>query len=96
MVSTLLKNSAALSFNTPQPAKKLLRNKHKLPENVIIFSDQTPSQQKYLSKLKEDLATRKNKGENDITIKYINGTPTIIKTPKNTMGTIKVNSEANT
>lgn len=62
------------------PAKQLLRHKSKLPENIKIFSDQTPAQQKYLQTLKEELTRRSNEGESDLTIKYINGMPKIIKT----------------
>lgn len=67
-------------YETAVPAKYLLRNREKLPENIKIFSDQTPAQQKYLKNLKEELIRRQNDGENELTIKYINGTPTIIKT----------------
>lgn len=71
-------------FDTASSAKYLLRNKDKIPENIKIFSDQTPAQQQYLRSLKEELARRQNDGENELTIKYIHGTPTIInKPPKN-------------
>lgn len=68
-------------FDTAITAKYFLRNKDKLPENVKIFSDQTPAQQQYLKSLKEELARRQNDGENELTIKYIHGTPTIVKNP---------------
>lgn len=67
-------------YETLGPAKQLLRNKDKLPENIKIYSDQTPAQQKYLQHLKEELALRLGNGETDLTIKYTNGTPGIIKT----------------
>lgn len=70
-----------ICFDTSNSVKYFLRNKDKLPENVKIFSDQTPAQQQYLKCLKEKLARRQNDGENELTIKYINGTPTTIKTP---------------
>lgn len=71
-------------YDAPGPAKQLLRNKDKFPENIKIFSDQTPTQQKYLHRLKEELARRQKDGENDLPIKYVNGTPTIVNaTPKN-------------
>lgn len=71
-------------YDTLGPAKQLLRNKDKIPENIKIFSDQTPTQQKYLHELKDELARRQKDGENNIIIKYINGTPTIVtSTPKN-------------
>lgn len=71
-------------YDVPGPAKTLLRNKDKLPPNIKIFADQTPTQQKYLKQVREELLRRQNDGEPDITIKYVNGTPTIIKVqPKN-------------
>ncbi|CAH2090030.1 unnamed protein product [Euphydryas editha] len=48
-------------YDAPYPAKCLLRNKDKLPEHIKIFSDQTPTQQKYLKSLKEELEERKKK-----------------------------------
>lgn len=67
-------------YDIPGPAKQLLRSRDKLPQNIQIYSDQTPTQQKYLQSLKEELARRLDKGETDLTIKYIGGTPKIIKT----------------
>lgn len=75
--------SLKVCFDSPIPVKILLRNRDRIPENLKIFSDQTPAQQKYLTKLKEQLASRKSNGEDDLTIKYINGTPTIVKMQKN-------------
>lgn len=37
-----------ICFDTASSAKYILRNKDKLPENIKIFSDQTPAQQQYL------------------------------------------------
>ncbi|KAL0860156.1 hypothetical protein ABMA27_010463 [Loxostege sticticalis] len=71
-------------FDRPEPAMLLLRNKDKLPEDIKIFSDQTPAQQKYFQSIKKELTRRLHSGESDITIKYINGAPTIVKSaPKN-------------
>lgn len=51
---------------------------------VRIFSDKTPSQQKYFKTLKDELSLRKNNGETDLSIKYVKGIPKIIKNiPKN-------------
>lgn len=66
-------------FDVTGPAKQLLRNKNKLPEGIKIFSDQTPAQQNYLKCLQDELRQRENNGESGITIKYLNGTPTIVK-----------------
>lgn len=57
----------------------LLRNKDKTPNNIKLFSDQTPSQQKFFQKVKSELTQRTNNGESDLTIKYIDGVPSIIK-----------------
>ncbi|CAH2088257.1 unnamed protein product [Euphydryas editha] len=71
-------------FDKREPVVLLLRNKDKLPHNIRIFSDQTPAQQKYFLAIKDELTKRKNNGEDDITIKYINGIPKIVKLiPKN-------------
>lgn len=70
-------------FEAKEPAKELLRNRNKLQEGLKIFSDQTPTQQKYMKNLREDLKRRQEKGETDLTIKYVNGTPSIIKITKN-------------
>lgn len=63
--------------NTDAP-KYLLRNKNKLPENIQIYSDQTPTQKKILQSIKEELNTRIESGEKDLTLKYIKGIPTIV------------------
>lgn len=73
-----------ICYDTKETAKLILRNKSNLPDNIRVYSDQTPAQQKYLQNLKEELSRLANDGQNDFTIKYINGIPTIIKiTPKN-------------
>lgn len=71
-------------YDNPEPAMLLLRNRGKLPENIKIYSDLTPAQQKYFQAIKDELASRTKNGETDLTIKYVNGVPSIIKqTPKN-------------
>lgn len=71
-------------FDKPETALLLLKNRDKLPNNLKMFSDQTPAQQKYYLHIKEELNQRICSGETDITIKYVNGTPAIIKAlPKN-------------
>lgn len=78
------KRPLKICFDTPKPAKILLRNKEKLPKEIKLYSDQTPTQQKYLKELKEELARRQQKGESDLIIKYIKNVPTIVHlTPKN-------------
>lgn len=72
-------------FSTPEPAKTILRHKTSIQcENIKIYSDETPYQQKYRKNLRDELKRRLDGGETDITIKYVKGTPTITKTqPKN-------------
>lgn len=60
----------------------ILKNKAKLRElniNVIISTDQTKMQQDYYRKIKSELDGRKDNGEQNIYIKYVNGIPTIVK-----------------
>lgn len=68
-------------YETNIPVKLLLRHKIKLPENIKLYSDQTPTQYKYLQNVKDELARRKAKGELNLTIKYIQGIPSIIELP---------------
>lgn len=76
--------SIKVCFDAPGPAKQLLRNKGKLPDGIKMYSDQTPAQQNFLKTLKDELRRRENNGETGFTIKYINGTPAIVKeAPKN-------------
>ncbi|CAF4948111.1 unnamed protein product [Pieris macdunnoughi] len=70
-------------FNTTDTTRHLLRNKKKMPENMHIYVDQTPTQIKYLQQEKEELNTRLEKGEKDLVIKYIKGLPTIIVNKRN-------------
>lgn len=68
-------------LESQETALFLLRNKDKLTnQNISIFSDQTPSQQKYLQEIKSELNRRQENGESDICIKYVKGIPTITKT----------------
>lgn len=73
--------SIKVCFTSSDTAKYLLRNKDRLPQNIKIFSDQTPAQQQYLKSLKDELLRRQNDGEDQLTIKYIHGVPTIVKQP---------------
>lgn len=75
--------SIKVCFETTEPAKKLLRNRNKLQTGLKIFSDQTPIQQNFMKNLREELRRRQENGETNLTIKYINGTPTITKIAKN-------------
>lgn len=53
-------------------------------KNVSVSRDRTPNERKHLFDLRAALKDRTESGETDLTIKYINGTPKIVKqTPKN-------------
>ncbi|VVD03270.1 unnamed protein product [Leptidea sinapis] len=58
-----------ICFETHEPAKALLRNKTQFPENIKVYSDQTPWQVKFYNEIKNELSVRQ--GEKDLTIKYI-------------------------
>ncbi|CAK1603884.1 unnamed protein product [Parnassius mnemosyne] len=67
-------------LHTKSDALEVLRHRNKLSEPSNITSDLTPLQREYLKYLREKLNKRINDGETDITIKYIRGHPTIVKT----------------
>lgn len=72
-------------FNTPEAAKKILKNKKKLKQahndfsSVSITDDRTPAQVEYLDKLRSELKHRIDSGEKDLTIRYDKGVPSIVK-----------------
>lgn len=66
-------------FISQEAARKFLRNKSIIKEPIRIYHDQTPHQQQYIKKLVEELQQRTLHGEKNLTIKYINNTPKIIK-----------------
>ncbi|PZC78580.1 hypothetical protein B5X24_HaOG202039 [Helicoverpa armigera] len=71
-----------VQFNNNNTPKQLLQNKSKLPDNMRLFSDQTPSQRKYLLSLRDEMNKRIENGEKDLTIKYVKGVPSITKINK--------------
>lgn len=74
LVKVVFPNSAA--------CKRVLRNKNKLSTSpfrgISIQDDKTPKQLAYLRDLREELKSRLDAGEMDLTIKYIRGVPTIV------------------
>ncbi|KAG6438947.1 hypothetical protein O3G_MSEX000354 [Manduca sexta] len=73
-----------ISFDSQETAKYILKNKKKLQSDKIkLYSDQTPIQKLYLKELTQELTSRIEKGEKNLTIKYINNVPKIINIPKN-------------
>ena len=74
-------------LKSPDDVKLVFKNRDKLPNNRVK-NDYTPMQQQQLRKIYDELQQRKNNGENDIMVKFINNTPTIIKQNSN-----KINKE---
>ncbi|KAJ2941709.1 hypothetical protein O0L34_g10517 [Tuta absoluta] len=65
-------------FKSRQDARKVLKNKTKC-KDVRIYDDKTPKQMQELEELRQRLKVRLEKGEVDLTIKFINGEPKIVK-----------------
>lgn len=64
--------------------KILLSKKHTLKNNIRMYPDLSIAQRNQLNDLRTELKNRQSSGEQDITIKYINNKPTIVKlSPKN-------------
>lgn len=72
-------------FSSSEISKTIVKNKSKLTDpSIKIYSDQTPSQRQTMSNLRDELRHRREKGENNLIIKYIKGNPKIIQQqPKN-------------
>lgn len=73
-------------FETSDIVKSILRNKSKANiDGIKIYSDQTPYQQKVMHDMKEEIKTRTDNGEENLTIKYVKGIPKIMQRqePKN-------------
>lgn len=47
-------------------------------QGVSLSHDRTPRERKYLEDLRSSLEDRKKSGERDLTIRFVNGTPTIV------------------
>lgn len=73
--------SLKIEFTNPTSSRTLLSKRHLLKNNTRMYPDATLFQQKHLKNLREELENRKSNGENDITIKYINGNPKIVQIP---------------
>lgn len=69
-----------ICFESDSIAKYLLRNKSKLKDtSVRLYADQTPLQKQYMDDLRKQLLMRTENGETNLIIKYIKGTPKIVK-----------------
>lgn len=77
-------------LRTREEALLVLRGKHKLKQGdnnaVRIKADLTPSQQQYLASLRREIETRENAGETNLTIRHVNGQPTIVSLRKKKRG----------
>jgi hypothetical protein len=76
-----------VSLSNDLIAKEVLRNKNKLinsdlSRSISISDDKTPKQLEYLKNLRTELQLRRDNGEDNITIKYMKGIPSIIESKK--------------
>lgn len=77
--------SLKITMETSELATKILKNRNKISnKNVKLHSDLTPMQIQHLKDLREELNHRNSNGEN-LTIKYINGVPKIVKASKDNL-----------
>lgn len=51
---------------------------------ISVSSDKTLKERQFLNKLREELGSRVDKGERDLTIKYLSGVPSIVKADPST------------
>lgn len=66
-------------FESQETAKSILRNKKHHPIfSPRIYADQTLYQQRQIKNLRNELQSRQQKGETNLTIKYFKGVPKII------------------
>lgn len=73
--------SVKVCFESEKIVKLILKNRNKLTDSHIkVFPDQTPYQQTFFKKVKDELNRRCASGENNLTIKYIKGVPQIVST----------------
>lgn len=74
-------------LSSPSEAKSILRNfksdliksSNALFANVAVGNDRTPKEKLYLDSLKDELRKRSENGEDNLTIKFRNGIPAIVK-----------------
>lgn len=67
-------------LNNESEALSILRQKRNLPKSrkASIQADQTPMQRDYFLKIKSEIKKREDEGENNLTIRYVKGIPTIV------------------
>lgn len=64
---------------TRQDAVTVLKNKSKAGRQVRVYDDKTPKQREEINVLRDTLKARIDKGESDLTIKYVRGLPKIVQ-----------------
>lgn len=69
-----------VTCDSQQGAFALFQLRYKVPDPWKMSLDRTPAQREQLSKVRMELEQRKKGGENDITIKFVQGIPTIVST----------------
>jgi hypothetical protein len=65
-------------FRDSDCANEIMFNRRGLPPNIKIKSDLTDLQREHLRKLWTEVEERKTKGDDNITVKFINATPRIV------------------
>lgn len=72
-----------VSFSSSASALQILKSKNKIDKSkypaIAMRADLTVYQRKYMSELRAELDLRKQRGEDDITIRYVKGNPAIVK-----------------
>lgn len=71
-----------ICFSDQQQALQVLKNKQKIlskNNKLRIRADETPMQREFMASLRAELKDKVDHGQADLTIKYVRGTPTIVK-----------------
>lgn len=72
-----------VSFSCSASTLQVLKSKNKMDKSkypaVVIRADLTVNQRRYMSELRAELDSRKSRGEDDLTIRYVRGNPTIVR-----------------
>ena len=75
-----------LRLKTVEMARLVMKKRNMLKgnenfKNVIVGTDKTPQQLRYLKDLNSELELRRNEGASNLTIKYVNNVPQIVDVP---------------
>jgi hypothetical protein len=72
-----------ITFENSVDAKNLIYEKNKFPPNIKLKRDYTIMQRNHLRELWSQVEARKTKGDDNISVKFFNGTPKIVANRKN-------------